>query len=423
VALGQQPAADASNLRDYFAGNGLLNRGMYDLAAAEYRKFLEVHPDHVKAPLARYGLGVCLYRLGEPREAIAALGALDEAPGFEFAAEVLMIRGQCELALGQPRAAAEAFGRVIRDHSAHGLADEAAALQAESHYEAGRFDMVDRPCTLLASRWPDSPHRQRAELFGGLAEMARGDYGSAAERFEAMSRRYPGGAYAGRVALLHAQCLHRTGSAPRAADGYRQIIQHGPDEYRADAMYGLAVIEHGGGRLDGAGRLLDQLVQRYPDHDITTAARVMRARVWLDETRYDRALEQLEPLTRKAGPYQDDAEYWSAKCFLRKGQAAEAARRLERAVERFPESDLLPQMTYDWAVALLRAGDHDEALEVLGDFRRRYDDHELAAEALHLTAAALHQAVPRLRAAVPGSRAGPGCRLPGRREPVSPEAS
>ena len=37
VALGQQPAADAAVLRDYFAGNGLLNRGMYDLAAAEYR--------------------------------------------------------------------------------------------------------------------------------------------------------------------------------------------------------------------------------------------------------------------------------------------------------------------------------------------------------------------------------------------------
>ncbi|MHC4776721.1 MAG: tetratricopeptide repeat protein, partial [Planctomycetota bacterium] len=375
VALGQQPAADASNLRDYFAGNGLLNRGMYDLAAAEYRKFLEVHPDHVKAPLARYGLGVCLYRLGEPREAIAALGALDEAPGFEFAAEVLMIRGQCELALDRPQAAADMFGRVIRDHSAHDLADEAAALQAESYYEAGRFDTVDRPCT----------------LFGGLAEMARGDYESAAERFEAMSARYPGGAYAGRVVLLHAQCLHRTGAASRAADGYRRIIQQGPNEYTADAMYGLAVIEHGGGRLDGAGRLLDQLLQRYPNHDITTAARVMRARVWLDETRYDRALEQLEPLTKRAGPYRDDAEYWSAKCFLRKGQAAEAARRLERALETFPESDLRPQMTYDRAVALLRAGAHDEALTVLGEFRGRYGDHELAPEALHLTAAALHQ--------------------------------
>jgi TolA-binding protein len=221
--------------------------------------------------------------------------------------------------------------------------------------------------------------------------MARGDEGSAARRFEAMAARYPDGTYADRVSLLLAQCLHRIGEEPRAADGYRHVIQQGPDEYVADALYGLAVIEHAGGRLQGAGGLVDQLLQRYPDHDITPAARVLRGRVSFDEAEYDRALEQLEPLTKKAGAYRDDAEYWSAKCLLRKGQADEAARRLGRALEQFPESELLPQMTYDRAVALLRSGDHDGALEVLADFRRRYGEHELAADAVHLTAATLHQ--------------------------------
>jgi TolA-binding protein len=392
LALGQQPATDnTAVLRDYFSGNGLLNRGLYDLAAAEYRKFLEGHPDHEKAALARYGLGVCHYRLGEHREAADVLASLDRAPGFEYAAEVLMILGQCRLALDRPREAAAAFGRVIRDHPAHGLADEAAALQAESYYEAGQFDLVGRPCKLLASRWPDSPQRQRAELYEGLAEMARGEYESAAGRFEAMAARYPDGAYAGRVSLLRAQCLHRTGAVPRAADGYRRIIRQGPDEFVPEAMYGLAVIEHANRRLESAGRLLDQLFQRYPDHGITAAAQVMRGRVWFDEARYDRALEQLEPLTRRPGAYRDDAEYWTAKCILRRGQAADAAQRLERALERFPESDLRPQMTYDRAVALLRAGDHDGALEALDDFRRRHGDHELSADALHLTASVLHQ--------------------------------
>jgi TolA-binding protein len=334
---------------------------------------------------------VCLYRLGNHREAIDVLNPVRDAPGFEYAAEVLMIQGQCQLALGRPQEAAAAFGRVVRDHSAHDLADEAAALQAESYYEAGQFDRVDRACTVLASRWPDSPQRARAELFGGLAEMARGAYGPAAERFAALAARHPDGAYADRVALLLAQCLHRTGAEPRAADGYRRIIEQGPDEHVAEAMYGLAVIEHAGGRLDGAGRLLDQLLQRYPDHDITPAARVMRGRVWFDEAEYDRALAELEPLTGRPGAYRDDAEYWSAKCVLRSGRADEAARRLQRALARFPESDLRPQMMYDRAVALLRSGDHDGALEVLADFRERCGDHELAADALHLTASALHR--------------------------------
>jgi TolA-binding protein len=379
------------DLRDYFAGNGLLNRGMYDFAAAEYRRFLEQHPEHDKAPLARYGLGVCLYRLGEHAEADAALQPLAGERDFEYAAEVLMIRGQCALALARPGDAAVLFGRVLGDHAGHGLADEAAALQAEAHYEAGRFEQVEPPCALLASRWPDSPHRERAELFGGLAQMARGEDAQAARRFEAMSARYGDGAHAERVALLLAQCLHRAGAAPRAAAGYRRIIDRGPDENVPEALYGLAVIEHAAGKHEVAGRLLDDLLERAPKHEIAPAAQVMRARVRLDEGKFDAALAQLKPLTRKAGPYRDDAEYWSAKCLLRKGQAAQAARRLQRALERYPDSALRPQMAYDRAVALLRSGDVEGALTALDDFRRRERDHALAADAVHLTAAALHQ--------------------------------
>ena len=43
-------------VRDYLSGNGLLNRGLYELAATEYRKFLSEHGDHEKAAVARYGL-------------------------------------------------------------------------------------------------------------------------------------------------------------------------------------------------------------------------------------------------------------------------------------------------------------------------------------------------------------------------------
>ena len=50
-------------LHDYLNANGLLNRGLYELAATEYRKFLDQAGDHEKAPLAHYGLGVCLFRL------------------------------------------------------------------------------------------------------------------------------------------------------------------------------------------------------------------------------------------------------------------------------------------------------------------------------------------------------------------------
>ena len=51
-AIKAEPADDPAALRTYLTGNGLLNRGLHSLAAAEYRKFLDEHPDHEKAPTA-----------------------------------------------------------------------------------------------------------------------------------------------------------------------------------------------------------------------------------------------------------------------------------------------------------------------------------------------------------------------------------
>src|SRR5436190_15520790 len=73
VALGQDSQAPDPALRDYLSGNGLLGRGMNELAVQEYRKFLSEHGDHEKAAVARYGLSVALFRLKKFDEAIAEL--------------------------------------------------------------------------------------------------------------------------------------------------------------------------------------------------------------------------------------------------------------------------------------------------------------------------------------------------------------
>ncbi len=386
-ALGQD---DASVLRDYYAGNGLLGRGLYELAVPEYEKFLAAHPGHEKAPAARYGLAVSLFRLGRLQEAEARLEPLTGQSGFEFAAETLVLLGQCRLAGDRAAAAAETFGTLLREYPAHELADDAAALQAEALYTAGRLDQVERPCALLEARWPDSPHRARAELLRGLAEMDRGDAAAAAIRFEALLSAFPAGDHSGRAALLLAQCLHREGDLPRAAARYRAVIESGDQATEADAVYGLAVLDQQLELPDEAAALLDRFLKEYPDHPLAPSARLARGRVHFDRQQYDRAFELFSALAGEES-LADDAAWWSAKCDLRRGRAAESARALAEAMRRYPESDLAPQMTYDLAVALSRAGDPEGALRALAGFRGRWDEHELAPDALELTAATLHQ--------------------------------
>ena len=51
AATEARPAGETdAGLRDYYSANGLLNRGLYDLAAVEYREFLTAHPYSAEQP-------------------------------------------------------------------------------------------------------------------------------------------------------------------------------------------------------------------------------------------------------------------------------------------------------------------------------------------------------------------------------------
>jgi len=387
----QEADEDASALRSYFSANGLLNRGLHDLAAAEYRSFLDDHADHEKAPVARYGLGVSLFRLERYEEAVDALESALEQPEMAYGAEAATVLGQCHLALGNYADAAASLEQVLADFADHALADDAAALQAEALYYGAAYDQVRRPCRLLTSRWPDSPHRERTELFWSLADMAQGDYSAAAERLSALSQRFPNGALTDQTALLLAQSLHRSHALQAALEQYRRVIRRARDEYLPEALYGLAGLLHGQGQPAAAGEFIDELIRRFPDHRLIPAARLLRGRVFFDLEDFESARNSFEHVIETGDEHEGVAMYWTAKCDLRDGRADAAADRLARATEQFPDSLLAPEMSYDLAVAFSRCGQAEAALQELQRFRRRFADHELGPDAVHLMAASHHQ--------------------------------
>lgn len=378
-------------LRDYYSANGLLNRGMNDLAAAEYRKFLAEHAQHEKAPVARYGLGVSLFRQQKYEETIAELAPLQKAKGFAYGAEVGVLLGQSYLALKQPGPAADAFESVVTRYGPHELADDAAAGCAEALYLAGKFDESVARAGVLTSRWPDSPLRERTEFFWGLALMGAGQPAAAADRFAEFLKRYPGGALSPRATLLLAQCCHTAGDLERAEGHYRRAVETAQGESEAEALYGLAIVLQQRGNAKEAGRLLDRLLKDHADHPLASSAQLQRGRVWFDQGGYDEALEAFKAIRKDDEALRDDAAYWMAKCRLRAGDFDDAAKRLRTAIEKHPDSELLAEMMYDRAVALVRGDKPDPAVEALSEFRARFTDHALAADALHLLALTEHQ--------------------------------
>ena len=378
-------------LQSYFSANGLLNRGLYELAVVEYGKFLSEHENHEKAPVARYGLGVCLFRMGRHDAAVKELEPLQEQSQFQYAAEVGTILGQCHLHRGRHADAAAAFEKVATGSGDHDLADDAAAGWVEALYLDGRYDDAAEQCRRFVNSWSESPLRERVEFFRGLAEMARGNYSVAAERFTELLEHYPKGPFARQASLLLAQCYHHDNAIHKAIRQYRSVLAQTGSRYISEAMLALGTLLREQGKPGEAGSILDELLDKFPQSPLRSQAQSQRGRAWFDQGEFDRAAAMFRQVASHEGELGAEAAYWTAKCDLRKGDFTEAARRLSAAIEAFPESDLLAEMLYDRAIALVRGATYDDAIKALRTFRARFPEHMLAADALQLLATTEHQ--------------------------------
>ncbi|MCI0364354.1 MAG: tetratricopeptide repeat protein [Phycisphaerales bacterium] len=380
---GTSPSSPDPALQTYYNANGLLSRGINDLAIEEYRKFLSANANHEKAPLARYGLAVALFRTRAFAQAIAEIDQLTSVGDFEFAAEVQLILGQSHLQENNPAAAAEAFAKLLTAYPTHPQAADASALLTEAYHRVGDFKSSISTFQALASKWPDHLMRERAEFFAALSTLALEDFAAAAAAFEQIQKRYPNGEFNGRAGLYLAQSLHRIGQLDQAARHYRTTLERGDTELAADARLGLASLLAHQEQFDQAIDLLDRLLDESPKHRLAGAALIQRGRARFEQKQYESALDDFIRADKLDDAARDQTAYWISKCQLRLGKPDEAAQRLARAIEDHPESKLMAEMWYDLAMALERSGDSASALKALQNFTNRYSSHELAADALY----------------------------------------
>jgi len=118
IAAAGEPAADVAT-RQYAAAAKLQNLESYDLAAAEWRKFIEQYPNDPRVPQARHYLGVCYYLDNKLEQAHATLHAVVQSdPKFEMLDATYLYLGAAQYGLaraGKPElypTAADTFGTL-----------------------------------------------------------------------------------------------------------------------------------------------------------------------------------------------------------------------------------------------------------------------------------------------------------------------
>ncbi len=381
------PAGSLDSAATLQTAHGLLNRGLWDLAEAEYRSFLaQVGDEHDESAVARYGLAVSLFRAQRWDLAARELARLQEQSPDLYSAEVLTMRAQCALALGQFGAAAKSFEDVAERHADHALADDAMVGAAEARYRAGQFDQALKHAATCIRRWPDGALHDRALWWQGASAAALGDHQAAIEILEPLRARASDSPLAAPAGLTLAQCYHQSGDFPRAEERYRALLDGGEIAFRPAAMLGLGALYLQRGRAGEALAQFDEVLKSHPGASETSTAKLQRAQALYELGRLADARVALEELNQGAHERADEVNYWLAKCRLHEGDPEAAAAILGNAIVQFPHSRYLPEMHYDRAVALARHNEPAAAVEALAVFRARFAAHSLAPDALYLLA-------------------------------------
>ncbi len=385
-------ATDDEAQRALITGHGLLDRGLHELAAAEYESYLEHAPNGPDVATARYGLAVCRFRMEQWQASIDALNSVPRDASFAFAGDALLIGGHALLRVGDAAGAAERFGALVKDFPYHTSAGEAAAVLVEALQRAGKNESASRAFEELTNTWPNEALTARAAFFAGQADLARDDAAQAADRF-GLCAKSADEHLAARATLMQGRCLERTGDAAgaqRAFSEARAALANEP-ALRREATLGEARLLYADGELDLAARALDAALEGGADDELGAHTALLRARVHLDQDEPVQAAELLAPLAR-SGPraLRDDAAYWAAKCALRADKPESAATLLAHASQTYPASELIAEMRYDLGIAYTRASQAEQAEAAFGAFVEAHPKHALAGEALTTIASLQH---------------------------------
>jgi TolA-binding protein len=370
------------------AANGLLNRGLFDLAETEYRGVLAGTSDAAQEQSARYGLGVCLYRLNRHADAATELQKVVACDGFAYTAEALVLYGRCLLVLNRPADAAEAFARVLREYGAHELAATAAAGRVEALYRSGDIAGCASAAAEAGGR-VEGQLRCRVQYFQALAAVAGSNHSAAADVLTVLIAGEPDAALLGQARMLLGECRAALGAPEEALELFTAVIADGPAELQpaarmasADTLYRLA-------RYAEAEAHLQSVLTAEVDPRLRAEALRLRAHLRLAAEQHSAALDDFE--AARALDAAGDDLYWIAKCQLRLGEPVKAAALFAEYVRANPESPFAAEALYDLAVAQVESSQFAAAGATLGQFRERFAQHTLAPAALHLAAAAAYR--------------------------------
>jgi TolA-binding protein len=351
------PAAESATAL-YAAAAALHNRGLYDLAAEEWSRFLERHADDARADRVYLYRGVCHLQSGRPLEAardlqrvLAEFPQSDQREHATFYLGISLFRAAERGERGHLAEAERVLAEFSEQYPKSAHLPDAVFYLAESQYAAGAVEAA------LASYQRFLKHYARHDLtpdvlYGlGVAQAAAGQ--DSAATFANFLRTYPQHRLAAEVRLRLAESLADAGKLAEAEESFRRASETADFALADLALLRLAECLEQQGKTSAAAERFAELPRRFSQSSHVRRAALGAGRCYLAAGALEPARLQLEPLL--AEPLQQesvDATHLYLLSLLKEQRFAEAVALADRLLPGLAELSGVAQLKLDRAEAL-----------------------------------------------------------------------
>lgn len=335
----------------------------YVKSAYAFDQLLTRFGSDLRAESARLPAAWACHRAGRHADAVA-LADQALAAGARPSDGWLYLAANSERQLARHAAAADRYGRLLRECPDSVYAPRSAYERALALFNAGRHaEAVDQARAIP----PGGPMEDQVCWLLAESAIALGDENGAIQNYRLIADRHPGSPLAPEAWYRIGDLLNKRGEAWNAATAYRELFLRYPASGLAPkglfaAAYGAAKT----GRREDAARDWGRFLETFPQHELAADALFQKAVAEAQLGRNEQALVSYETLLRRfpKTPYAADARFWSGVLLETAGRYEDAARELRAALAAEPSVTIGRLARMRLSLVLFRLGQLAEAADL-----------------------------------------------------------
>ncbi len=339
---------------------GLLERGFYEMAEEEFRRFMDHYEGKKQAPSAQFGLIRALYEQEANAECMSAINRFQKRwPSHDLAPKLSLWKGELLLKMGKLQPAAQTLKQVSLYPDKH-LKEAAVYYLAQCYARMGRREKALDTYRRIAGKKLGEKYEYRQYALYALARLARQD-----------------------------------GNTDTAMAAYKRLKQseHVKDSLRQEGVYRLAELYLENDKYEKAINNYELLLVEYPDSDFVKHARKRRAWAYYELGNYKKAAELAKEWKEKyADKFNYEIEYILATSMAAIGKDKEALPYLQRLAQASKPPDEYRRLAWYHRIhSLLRMEKYEETVAAADAFGKAYPQSSELADAYHFAGRALYQ--------------------------------